>query len=55
MTVAMESTIKRFCGVSGDTKPTSVPVGSFFFEGDTGFWYKTYDGTNWTKILYPAS
>jgi len=47
MTVLLETTIKRFTGLSTDTKPTSVPAGSYFWEYDTNTVFKTYDGTNW--------
>ncbi len=48
--------VHRYFGASTDTKPTTevskdiavaVPVGSTFFEYDTGILYVTYDGTNW--------
>lgn len=40
-----------FIGSSGDSKPTSVGVGSLCYERDTEDWYITYNtGTNW--ILY---
>jgi len=47
MTVRLEATIKRFIGLSTDTKPTGVPPGSYFWCHDTGTLLKTYDGTNW--------
>ena len=47
MAVLLETTIKRFTGLSTDSKPTSVPAGSYFWEYDTNDLYKTYDGTNW--------
>lgn len=47
MTVLLETTIKRFTGLSGDVKPTGVPVGSYFWASDTNIIYKTYDGDNW--------
>jgi len=47
MAVKYETTIKRFTGLSTDTKPTSVPAGSYFWEYDTNILFKTYDGTNW--------
>jgi hypothetical protein len=47
MTVLLETSIKRFTGISTDSKPTSVPAGSYFWEYDTNDVYKTYDGTNW--------
>src|SRR3972149_5906809 len=50
MTVLRETTIQRFVGLSSDSKPTSVPVGSTLFEWDTKNNYKSYDGTNW--VIY---
>jgi len=47
MTVILENRIQRFTGLSTDSKPTSVPAGSYFWEYDTNDLYKTYDGTNW--------
>jgi hypothetical protein len=47
MTVKLETTIKRFIGLSTDTKPTGVQPGSYFWCYDTGTLFKTYDGTNW--------
>lgn len=47
MTVALETSIQRYLGLSGDTKPTGVTPGSYFWESDTNILYKTYDGTNW--------
>lgn len=37
----------KYIGASTDDKPTSVPIGSTFFEYDTGDLYICYDGTNW--------
>lgn len=49
MSVLYITTIKRFIGLSSDTKPTTdVPPGSTFYEYDTGVMYLCYDGTNWT-------
>jgi hypothetical protein len=47
MTVALETTIKRFIGLSTDSKPTGVPSGSYFWAYDTGTLFKTYNGTDW--------
>jgi len=47
MAVLLETTIKRFTGLSTDTKPTGVPAGSYFWTYDTNTLFKTYDGTNW--------
>lgn len=50
MAVIYETRIKRFVGLSSDTKPTDdIPVGSYFWEYDTNILYKTYDGTNWVS------
>lgn len=37
----------RYFGLSDDIKPTGVPVGSKFYEYNTGLTYVTPDGTNW--------
>ena len=47
MAVKFIASINRWVGLAGDTKPTSVPVGSTFFAYDTGVTYITYDGTLW--------
>lgn len=39
--------VHRYTGLSGDTKPTSVPAGSTYLATDTQAIYITYDGTNW--------
>ena len=38
---------QRFIGLSTDTKPTGVPVGSTIYDRDAHTWYVCYDGTNW--------
>ena len=48
MAVQLETVIKKFIGLSTDTKPTDVPVGSTFKESDTSSEYICYDGTLWT-------
>ena len=53
MAVRSLGNIQRFVGLSSDTKPTGVLVGSEFFESNTGNTYITYDGTNW--ILFGIS
>jgi hypothetical protein len=53
MAVVLITAIKEFIGLSTDTKPTGVPVGSTFVESDNGTTYITYDGTNW--ILFGIS
>ena len=47
MTAYLITTRRRFLGLSTDTKPTSVEIGSIFWEYDTNAEYVTYDGTNW--------
>ena len=49
MTVQLMTTIQRWIGHSTDTKPTSAPVGSEFFEYDTRKTFMNYDGTNWIR------
>ena len=51
MAVIFMDQIKRFIGLSTDTKPTDVPVGSIFFEHDSHVSYVTYDGTNWVVYI----
>jgi|GEM_PF-666399 hypothetical protein len=41
-------TVHNYLGVSSDTKPTGVTIGSTFYEYDTRNTYITYDGTNWS-------
>lgn len=53
MTAQLVTTIQRWIGLSTDTKPTSAPVGSTFWEYDTKLRYVTYDGgTNWVPKDY---
>ena len=55
MTVLKHSIkVNRYIGASTDTKPSTdftagglMPIGSTFYEYDTGVMYITYDGTNW--------
>ncbi len=47
MAITLEATIRRYIGLSTDTKPTGVAVGSTYWAYDTQIIYKTYDGTNW--------
>ena len=53
MTVVLTAITPRYIGVSGDSKPTSRPAGSTFYETDTGATY-VYDGTAWQLRLGPA-
>jgi hypothetical protein len=54
MAVTRELGVERFIGLSSDSKPTSVLIGSTFTEYDTGNIYKTYDGTNWAFFFAQA-
>jgi len=56
MAVVRVTSIHRYIGASGDTKPTQgVPAGSEFFESDTGHTY-IFDGDEtWTLRLSPAT
>ena len=40
----------KYIGLSTDTKPTGVAVGSKCLEYNTGLTYITYDGTNWVAM-----
>lgn len=53
MTVTLETYIAKFIGLSTDSKPTSVPIGSTFWEYDTRALYVCRDGTNW-NITSPS-
>ena len=49
------TTVKRFIGLSTDTKPTDSQVGSTFFESNTGFMF-IYNGYAWLpKSFMPES
>ena len=50
MAVKLISIRQAFIGLSSDTKPITVPIGSRFFEIDTCVTYITYDGTNWVRF-----
>ena len=61
MAVKLESSIKRFIGLSTDDKPRpgvmvdgvimdAMPAGSSFLESDTGRIYR-WDGASWTHPL----
>jgi len=39
-----------YIGLSTDTKPTGVPVGSTFYEYNNRRMYITYDGTLWVRL-----
>ena len=42
--------VNHYTGLSTDTKPTGVPIGSTFLEYNTGITYISYDGTNWEAL-----
>jgi len=47
MAVQLESTIKRYIGLSSDDKPAlDIPAGSSFMESDTGKIYR-FTGESW--------
>ncbi len=47
------TSISTYIGLSTDTKPTGVPVGSRFYEYDTCMIYECYDGTLWAAKTTP--
>ncbi len=49
MAVYLEGTLNRYLGLSTDTKPLSPPVGSYFYETDTGFTYR-HNGYAWLPV-----
>lgn len=49
MAVYRITNTEDYIGASTDSKPTSVVIGSTFYEYDTYRTYKTYDGTNWVN------
>lgn len=55
MTNTLITTVKRFIGLSTDTKSTAAPAGSTFFELNTGFMF-IYNGYEWIpKSFMPDS
>lgn len=50
MTVSLVTTIQRWIGLSTDTKPTSAPEGSTFFETNTGQGW-VWDESNWVEDI----
>jgi hypothetical protein len=51
MAIVNENVIRRFIGLSSDTKPTiGVPYGSTFYEYNTGLWFICYDGVSWAPL-----
>lgn len=61
MTVQQVATIQKWQGLSGDTKPTSAPMGSMFYETNTGkefVWngaWVQYAATMYTANLLPIT
>lgn len=56
MAVVRVTSIHRYVGASGDSKPTTgVPAGSEFFESDTGLTYVFNGEATWTLRLSPAT
>ena len=54
MAIKLESIqIHRWTGLSTDTKPTEAPIGSTFYEYDTGKLFITYDGASWALFSPP--
>jgi hypothetical protein len=49
MAVQRITTIEHFIGLSTDTKPTGVHIGSEFFEYDSGQVWYCYDGSNYAR------
>lgn len=50
MTVVLITSVSRYIGDTADTKPTSCPTGSTFFDRQTGILYITYNGgANWVE------
>ena len=53
MTVSVLGAINNYCGTSTEMSSmttTGVPIGSRFFQSNTGFWY-VWNGATWTKEL----
>ncbi len=48
MAVALIAAIQQFLGASSDTKPTTPPVGSTFYEADTQA-ELIFDGSAWRR------
>lgn len=54
MSVTLITSIKRFVGLSTDTKPSAVPAGSTYFAYDTQAMYITPDdGSTWVLKSMP--
>lgn len=53
MTILLEACApNKYFGLSSDAKPTGIPVGSTFFESDTGNTYTAVSPTSW--VLLPG-
>ena len=50
MTVKFVTSIQNWIGLDSDTKPTSPPAGSTFYETNTGQGW-IYNGSNWVEDL----
>jgi len=50
MTIKFVTTVQSWIGLDTDTKPTSPPVGSKFYETNTGQGF-IYNGSNWVEDL----
>lgn len=56
MAVVLVTKINRYDGTAAEMAAmtvTGIPVGSTFFQNDTGFIYILNGTGNWTKKLYP--
>jgi len=51
MAVNIMNPVRTYIGLSSDSKPTGVPVGTIFYEHDTRLNYISYDGTNWNIYI----
>ena len=53
MVYSVGSLNNNFIGLSTDTKPSGVNIGSKFWEYDTSIDYICYDGENWALKNQP--
>lgn len=57
MAVTEVTTVKRYIGLSTDTKPTAPPIGSTYYTLNTGEMF-IFDGSNWVddiSMIYAIS
>jgi Cft2 family RNA processing exonuclease len=47
--ITLVGALKRFVGLSTDTFPSGVCIGSTYWAWDTSVKYICYDGDNWAK------